>query len=113
MSQTLLILAGPSGTGKTSMANLITHNLPSSLYLEGDDLHPAHNVTKMSRGIPLTDADRAGWFDNISEALSDVSSSPSPSPRSSSTQIQSPYSLSTTIVLTCSALKRAHRRRLR
>ena len=28
-------------------------------YVEGDDLHPASNIDKMTHGIPLTDADRA------------------------------------------------------
>ncbi|KAA1472525.1 hypothetical protein DENSPDRAFT_838820 [Dentipellis sp. KUC8613] len=33
--------------------------------MDGDDLHPPANVEKMSKGIPLTDADRAPWLVRI------------------------------------------------
>jgi gluconokinase len=31
-------------------------------FLEGDDYHPRPNSEKMSRGEPLTDADRVPWL---------------------------------------------------
>ena len=34
-------------------------------FIDGDDLHPAANVAKMSRGEPLDDADRQPWLDAI------------------------------------------------
>jgi len=34
-------------------------------FIDGDDLHPQSNVLKMSRGEPLTDADRQPWLETI------------------------------------------------
>ncbi|MEO7966712.1 MAG: gluconokinase, GntK/IdnK-type [Gemmatimonadaceae bacterium] len=39
-------------------------------FVEGDALHPPENVARMAAGIPLTDADRAGWLHDIAERLS-------------------------------------------
>jgi gluconokinase len=39
--------------------------------LEGDSLHSAANVEKMSHGIPLTDIDRAPWLAAIHARLLD------------------------------------------
>jgi gluconokinase len=41
-------------------------------FLEGDSLHPRSNVERMSRGIPLTDADRAPWLTAIHARLLDA-----------------------------------------
>jgi gluconokinase len=63
-------------------------------FYDGDDFHPPANVAKMSRGIPLTDADRAGWLD----ALADVARRALEADQSA--------------VLACSALKQRYRDRL-
>ena len=63
--------------------------------MEGDRLHPPANVEKMRQGIPLTDADRGPWLDRIGEEL-----------KSWAAEGRSG-------VLTCSALKRAYRDRIR
>ena len=34
-------------------------------FLEGDSLHSAANVEKMSRGVALTDDDRWGWLESL------------------------------------------------
>ena len=34
-------------------------------FIEGDNLHPAANVAKMSSGVPLTDEDRWPWLEAI------------------------------------------------
>jgi len=39
-------------------------------YIEGDALHPAENVAKMSKGIPLTDEDRWPWLALVGQAVS-------------------------------------------
>jgi gluconokinase len=60
--------------------------------IEGDDFHSASSLEKMSSGIALNDADRAGWLDILAHQLSSQPEG---------------------IVLTCSALKLAYRQRLR
>jgi gluconokinase len=37
--------------------------------LEGDDHHSAASREKMRQGIALTDADRAGWLDELAAEL--------------------------------------------
>ena len=55
---------GVSGSGKTTVAELLAHRL-GWLFEEGDALHPEANVRKMASGQPLTDEDRAPWLDAI------------------------------------------------
>jgi len=64
-------------------------------YLDADAYHPPQNIDKLSRGIPLTDVDRAGWLNILAQLLND---------RSGRTQ---------STVLACSALKEAYRNVLR
>lgn len=82
---------GVAGCGKSSLAAAVSASLALPL-VEGDDHHGASNRSKMQRGIALTDADRADWLDTLASLL----------------QAQ-PAGL----MLTCSALKRAYRERLR
>ena len=89
-----LIVMGVSGSGKSTVAELLAKRLGWP-FMEGDRLHPPANVEKMRQGIPLTDADRAPWLDRIGEEL-----------KSSAAEGRS-------CVLTCSALKRAYRDRIR
>ena len=86
-----IVVMGVSGCGKSSLGAALAASLGLPL-IEGDDFHPEANVEKMSAGIPLTDADRAGWLDTVGQALANASHG---------------------AVLTCSALKRAYRERLR
>ncbi|TBU31718.1 carbohydrate kinase [Dichomitus squalens] len=60
----LIIVMGVAGTGKTTLANAIQARLGLP-YIEGDALHPAANIAKMSSGVPLTDADREPWLELI------------------------------------------------
>jgi len=57
----VLVVMGVSGAGKSTVAKAVAARLRWT-FLEGDDLHPAANVAKMRRGIPLDDADRAPWL---------------------------------------------------
>jgi len=57
----IVIVMGVAGSGKTTIGSLLAEALHCD-FLEGDALHPAANIEKMSRGIPLTDADRAPWL---------------------------------------------------
>lgn len=82
---------GVAGCGKSSLGAVVAQATGLKL-VEGDDFHSPENRTKMSQGVALTDADREGWLGTLSEQLS-----------------AHPEGL----VLTCSALKRAYRERLR
>lgn len=59
---------GVAGCGKSSVgaALSVATAVP---YRDGDDLHPAANIAKMSRGDPLTDADRWPWLVLVGQAL--------------------------------------------
>jgi gluconokinase len=89
-----VVVMGVQGSGKTTVGNLLAKELGWP-FAEGDRLHPAANVEKMRQGIPLTDADRWPWLDRIGEEL-----------KSWAAEGRSG-------VLTCSALKRAYRDRIR
>jgi len=89
-----VVVMGVSGSGKTTVAERLAEKL-GWRFVEGDRLHPPANVEKMRQGIPLTDADRAPWLDRIGEEL-----------KLWAAEGQSG-------VLTCSALKRAYRDRIR
>jgi gluconokinase len=89
-----VVVMGVSGSGKTTIADLLAKRLGWT-FVEGDRLHPPANVERMRQGIPLTDADREPWLDRIGEELRAWG-------RHGSSGI-----------LTCSALKRAYRDRIR
>ena len=91
MNRVWLVVMGVSGCGKSSMGAALATALGLPL-IEGDDHHPPANVDKMSRGIALSDADRAGWLATLGRALADA-------PQGA--------------VMTCSALKRSYRDQLR
>ncbi|KAK1829775.1 P-loop containing nucleoside triphosphate hydrolase protein [Podospora conica] len=84
------IVTGPTASGKTSVAKALAAYLDFP-FIEGDDYHPPSNIAKMTRGTPLTDADRAGWLATL----------------------RAYESSSSNLVMTCSALKRAYRDVLR
>jgi gluconokinase len=57
----ILVLMGVSGSGKTTVGKLLAGQLGWA-FIEGDDFHPAANVEKMRRGVPLDDDDRRPWL---------------------------------------------------
>jgi gluconokinase len=59
---------GVSGCGKTSVGQALAER-GQITFLDGDDLHPAENIAKMSRGEPLNDADRAPWLMQVGQTL--------------------------------------------
>ncbi|MGV0910927.1 gluconokinase [Martelella sp. FOR1707] len=87
-----IIVMGVSGSGKSSIARRLAERAGHG-FIEGDDLHPAANVEKMSRGIPLQDEDRWPWLALIGDAIAGHRKEG--------------------VVVTCSALKKAYRDRLR
>ena len=57
----VLVIMGVSGAGKSTVAGILAERLGWDL-AEGDDLHPAANIAKMSAGTPLTDGTVShGW----------------------------------------------------
>jgi len=62
----VLVVMGVSGSGKTTVAGLLANRLGWP-FEEGDALHPPSNIEKMSRGQPLTDADRRRWLDAVAQ----------------------------------------------
>jgi gluconokinase len=81
---------GPAGSGKTTVGKLLATEL-SWDFFDGDDFHPPANIEKMSRGVPLTDADRIPWLNSIRRAM---------------LQWQADER---NVILACSALKRSYR----
>jgi len=57
----ILIVAGVSGSGKTTVGAMLAGRLGWP-FADADDFHPAANVEKMRAGIPLTDEDRWPWL---------------------------------------------------
>lgn len=60
----VIVVMGVSGSGKSTVGALLAERLGVA-YAEADDFHPAGNVDKMAAGRPLDDADRAPWLDAI------------------------------------------------
>ena len=90
----VLVLMGVTGTGKSTVGGLLADQLGWDLE-EGDDLHPEANVAKMRSGQPLDDDDRWPWLDRVADWIRARTRSGTPG------------------IITCSALKRSYRDRLR
>lgn len=65
-----VVVMGVSGSGKSTMGVTLADRLGLP-FIDGDDLHPAANVEKMSHGIPLTDDDRWPWLRSVGQWLSE------------------------------------------
>lgn len=85
-----IVIAGVSGSGKSTVGKLLAERLGCE-FADADDFHPPENIEKMKAGVPLDDADRAGWLEALGHHLASREN----------------------IVLACSALKRIYRDRLR
>ena len=60
----VVIVMGVSGSGKSTIGSLLAGHLRWE-FEDGDWFHPAANVDKMHKGIPLTDDDREPWLRSI------------------------------------------------
>ncbi len=89
----IVIVAGVSGSGKTTVGKVLARRLGWA-FTDGDALHPPENIAKMSAGIALTDADRAPWLRAIDGWLDERQAAGADG------------------VLACSALKRSYRDQL-
>jgi gluconokinase len=64
----ILILMGVVGAGKTTVGSLLAQKLGWQ-FADADDFHPAPNVEKIRRGMPLDDSDRAPWLAALHDAI--------------------------------------------
>ncbi|SDI86838.1 gluconokinase/shikimate kinase [Frankineae bacterium MT45] len=90
----VLVIMGVSGSGKSTVAGILAGRLGWEL-AEGDDMHPPANVAKMAAGHPLEDEDRWPWLDTIADWIHQHEAQNRPG------------------IITCSALKKRYRDRLR
>lgn len=86
-----IVVMGPSGAGKSTLARALAGHI-GARFIEGDEHHPVANREKLAAGVPLGEADRALFLDSIGRAINDEDD---------------------LVVVSCSALRRAHRDRLR
>lgn len=63
-----VVVMGVSGSGKSTVGAALAQRLAVP-FVDADDLHPASNIAKMSRGEPLDDADRWPWLETIGQWL--------------------------------------------
>ncbi len=84
---------GVEGSGKTTVGELLAQSL-GWIFVDADDFHSASNKEKMSRGMPLDDADRGPWLRAIHESIVDGAGK------------------GQNVVLACSALKQSYRDQL-
>lgn len=83
---------GVTGSGKSTLACALAKAL-NWRFVEGDSLHPAANIAKMAAGHALDDEDRWPFLDNVARAIA--------------------HSRAPGVVVSCSALKRSYRDRIR
>jgi gluconokinase len=87
----LVVVMGVSGSGKSTVGRRLATELDVP-FIDGDDEHTPAAKARMAQGVPLDDAWRAPWLDRLDAILRDH--------------------VDNGLVLACSALTRAYRRRL-
>lgn len=90
----VILIMGVSGCGKTTVGERLATKLGLP-FQEGDALHPPANIAKMAGGTALTDADRWPWLEAVAAWMDERRATGSGG------------------IISCSALKRAYRERLR
>lgn len=63
-----ILVMGVSGVGKTFIGELLAERIGLP-FLDADAFHSAANIQKLTRGIPLTGADREPWLKALHAAL--------------------------------------------
>src|ERR1700677_3625647 len=86
----ILIVAGVSGSGKTTIGAMLAGRL-NVPFADADSFQAAANIEKIRAGIPLADEDRWPWLERIGDCMDDHIGNGS------------------SAVITCSALKRSYR----
>ena len=88
-----VIVMGVTSCGKTSVGEGLAKKLGCK-FIEGDKLHPAANIAKMSAGRALDDSDRWPWLEIIGKAM------------------KAECDAGRGVVASCSSLKKAYRVKL-
>jgi gluconokinase len=86
-----LVVMGVAGSGKSTLGARLAQAMACPMF-EGDDFHLPQSQDKMRNGIPLADSDREPWLDRLGQLTNWCGRD---------------------VVITCSALKRGYRERLR
>jgi len=89
----IILLMGVSGAGKTTIGKLLAASLNWE-FSDADNFHTATNIEKMRLGIPLNDADRKLWLEDLQTAIKNW------------------LQENKNVVLACSALKTTYRQML-
>lgn len=90
----VIVVMGVAGSGKTTVGRALAASLGRPFF-DADDFHPPENVSRMSAGVPLTDADREPWLASLCALIERADTA------------------GEDIVLACSALRARFRERLR
>lgn len=94
MAPPVVVVMGVMGAGKTHVAAALGARLGWPI-VEGDDRHPPASIARMRAGHPLDDADREPWLASLADWIAGRTRTASPG------------------IVTCSALRRRYRDRLR
>lgn len=93
----VIIVTGPCGSGKTTLATALASEPLSAPFIEGDSLHSRDAVDRMHAGQPLSDEHRKPWLDRLVR-------------RAHEELFELGYD---TVVVSCSGLKRSYRDQIR
>jgi len=88
---------GVAGSGKSTVMAALAERLGWAT-ADGDDFHSPENVARMRAGVPLTDEDRKPWLEALAAWIGECEA------RSGAGE---------NAIVTCSALRRAYRDRIR
>jgi gluconokinase len=91
---TIIVVMGVASSGKTTVAEALARKLDWP-FRDADSFHPPANVAKMSAGTPLGDEDRWPWLEAIVAWM------------------DARHAAGENGIVTCSALKRSYRDKLR
>ncbi|MEZ4553004.1 MAG: gluconokinase [Dehalococcoidia bacterium] len=86
----IVLVTGVAGSGKSTVGALAATRL-GWRFVDADDYHSHANIEKMRAGRALTEADRRPWLERLAALVTDARSH------------------GTSLVLACSALRRAYR----
>lgn len=96
-SKRVIIVTGPCGSGKTTLATALASAPLNAPFIEGDSLHSKDAVDRMHAGQPLSDEHRKPWLDRLVR-------------RAHEELFELGYD---TVVVSCSGLKRSYRDQIR